>query len=616
MLVAESAASATVAVDGGATQAEQSVDDSTTVSPARLLDKVTADGVDLSGFLGGVLVAEDLPAAYTMRESLESGGRGCIVTRDGVVVGRNWLSFASRSQRDTGVLVREDEMQQLQRRAAQLAEVVTAVDGEAAELESRRESHGRQAEQQRAALDELRRAATVMHADLGREEARHLEAGRRIERLGAELGDLGAHAETDHVEIAKAEDLLRRAAEDAPTLEAEREAIEQQKSRLQDALAAARDEVKTADEQHHQLALREQRLDSERASAAEAIANLQRQLQSAGEHLAQITAELEAGDDPVGDLRADLQRQLDARVEVERELSAAGDAVADLDHRIAECESNRNAQAAAVDEARAALEAQNLARGEARVRRDTQAEQAERDGYDLDELRAALPADANIDDWQTRVEELQRKIHRIGAVNLVAIDEFEEQSERKDYLDRQYADLAEALDTLRGVIRKIDRETRARFKDTFDRLNAGFNDFFPRLFGGGQAELRLTDDDMLTAGVVVMARPPGKRNSHIHLLSGGEKALTAVALLFSLFQLNPAPFCMLDEVDAPLDDANVERYCETLKNLVGASQIIVITHNKITMQAAEVLLGVTMGEPGVSRLVSVDVDQAVALAAQ
>jgi len=211
---------------------------------------------------------------------------------------------------------------------------------------------------------------------------------------------------------------------------------------------------------------------------------------------------------------------------------------------------------------------------------------------------------------------LARKIGGLGAVNLVAIDEFDEESERKEYLDKQHADLSEALDTLGSVIRKIDRETRARFKDTFERLNAGFNDFFPRLFGGGRAELRLTDDDFLTAGIIVMARPPGKRNTHIHLLSGGEKALTAVALLFALFKLNPAPFCMLDEVDAPLDDANVERYCNTLKSLVEVSQMIVITHNKITMEAADVLLGVTMGEPGVSRLVSVDVEQAVEMAAQ
>ncbi|HAF74688.1 MAG TPA: chromosome segregation protein SMC, partial [Gammaproteobacteria bacterium] len=208
-----------------------------------------------------------------------------------------------------------------------------------------------------------------------------------------------------------------------------------------------------------------------------------------------------------------------------------------------------------------------------------------------------------------------QKIANIGPVNLVAIEEFEEQAERKEYLDSQHADLIEALETLSGVIRKIDRETRERFKSTFDSLNQGFSDFFPQLFGGGNAVLQLTEEDLLAAGVTVMARPPGKRNSTIHLLSGGEKALTAVALLFALFKLNPAPFCILDEVDAPLDDRNVERYCKTLRTLSEVSQLVVITHNKITMESADILLGVTMGEPGVSSIVSVDIDEAVRLAA-
>jgi chromosome segregation protein len=186
---------------------------------------------------------------------------------------------------------------------------------------------------------------------------------------------------------------------------------------------------------------------------------------------------------------------------------------------------------------------------------------------------------------------------------------------RKEYLDGQYDDLNDALGTLEGVIKKIDRETRERFKATFDLLNRGFGEFFPQLFGGGSAVLELTEDDLLKTGVTVMARPPGKRNSTIHLLSGGEKALTAVALLFALFRLNPAPFCILDEVDAPLDDANVERYCSTLRSLSERTQLIVITHNKITMESADILLGVTMGEPGVSAIVSVDVDQAVGMAA-
>jgi chromosome segregation protein len=183
-------------------------------------------------------------------------------------------------------------------------------------------------------------------------------------------------------------------------------------------------------------------------------------------------------------------------------------------------------------------------------------------------------------------------------------------------LDKQYDDLTQALATLEEAIHKIDRETRLRFKETFEKVNEGFQSFFPRLFGGGSAYLEMTENDLLNAGVTVMARPPGKRNSTIHLLSGGEKALTAVSLVFAIFQLNPAPFCLLDEVDAPLDDANVERYCETLKTMTLKTQLVYVTHNKISMEMADYLIGVTMSEPGVSRLVSVDIEEALEMAVQ
>jgi chromosome segregation protein len=275
--------------------------------------------------------------------------------------------------------------------------------------------------------------------------------------------------------------------------------------------------------------------------------------------------------------------------------------------RLSECEQN-------IASARDALEQQRIQAREFNVRFETLGEQIRAGNHVIDELLGSLVEEANEVDWQAKAEQFAEKIRQIGPVNLVAIEEFDEQSERKDYLDRQYNDLTDALATLEGVIRKIDRETRERFKTTFELLNRGFGEFFPQLFGGGSAVLALTEEDLLKAGVTVMARPPGKRNSNIHLLSGGEKALTAVALLFALFRLNPAPFCILDEVDAPLDDANVERYCSTLRSLSERTQLIVITHNKITMESTDVLLGVTMGEPGVSAIVSVDVEQAIAFA--
>ena len=455
-----------------------------------------------------------------------------------------------------------------------------------------------------------------MHATLGREEARHLEIEQRIAALETELRSLGEHAHTDHGEIHQSRELLAQAAGRQDALGTERNALVQTKERLQDTLTRRKEEVRQTGEQVHRQALHKQRLTAELESTTEGITRLEEQLRGAAEQITQIKDALDEAGDPVGGLQAQLQDMLGRKVKIEARLSEAGDAVAELDEDINRINARHSSAVSAVGEAREVLEQQKLARQEILVRRDTHMEQIDNRGYDRPQLDAEMPAQADIEEWQRRDEALEAKINRIGPVNLVAIEEFDEESQRKEYLDQQHADLTEALETLRSVIRKIDRETRARFKDTFDRLNAGFNDFFPRLFGGGKAELQLTDDDFLTTGVVVMARPPGKRNTHIHLLSGGEKALTAVALLFALFKLNPAPFCMLDEVDAPLDDANVERYCETLKTLVKASQMVVITHNKITMETAQVLVGVTMGEPGVSRLVSVDVDQAVEMAAQ
>jgi len=241
-------------------------------------------------------------------------------------------------------------------------------------------------------------------------------------------------------------------------------------------------------------------------------------------------------------------------------------------------------------------------------------EQISEHGFNLESLLETLPEEADISEWEQTLERIGNRIQRLGPINLAAIDEFKIESERKDYLDTQNAELQEALDTLENAIRKIDKETRTRFKETFDLINTSLQELFPKLFGGGHAYLELTGDDLLDTGVTIMARPPGKKNTTVHLLSGGEKAMTAIALVFSIFHLNPAPFCMLDEVDAPLDDANVGRYAKMVEEMSAKVQFIYISHNKIAMEMANQLMGVTMHEAGVSRLVSVDVNQAVELA--
>jgi chromosome segregation protein len=230
-------------------------------------------------------------------------------------------------------------------------------------------------------------------------------------------------------------------------------------------------------------------------------------------------------------------------------------------------------------------------------------------------LVQALPEAPKANTLQQKVEALNKEIDALGPVNLAALEELNEAKTRKEYLDSQGDDLTEAVNTLEDAIRRIDKETRSLLQDTFDQVNANFARLFPTLFGGGNAKLTLTGDEILEAGVQVMAQPPGKRNSSIQLLSGGEKALTATALVFALFQLNPAPFCLLDEVDAPLDDANTERFVRLVREMAVNTQFLFISHNKLAMEMAEQLIGITMPEPGISRMVTVDMAAAMRMAA-
>ena len=235
-------------------------------------------------------------------------------------------------------------------------------------------------------------------------------------------------------------------------------------------------------------------------------------------------------------------------------------------------------------------------------------------GLEVQDINYSEYEGMNIKDLQDKLSDIQASIIRLGAINLAAPEEIAQESKRKEELDIQYDDLTEALDKLSGAIKTIDNETKSRFKESFDAVNVRIKEVFPKLFGGGFAELTLTDDDALNAGVILMARPPGKKNSSISQLSGGEKALTALALVFSIFELNPAPFCMLDEVDAPLDDLNTMRFINMVEEMSKTVQFIFITHNKVSMEKSDHLMGVTMQEAGVSRMVSVDVNQALEFA--
>ena len=339
------------------------------------------------------------------------------------------------------------------------------------------------------------------------------------------------------------------------------------------------------------------------------------QVQRSKERMESLSSQIEESDEPLEKMRSDLETLLQLRLEVEKELGVAKSKVDENEHTIRDLERSRNEIQSQLNNLRESLMQKRLKSEGASVKRDGVLQQVQEAKFELPSVLENLPDDLEELQCEAELEKLSNRIQRLGPINLAAIDEYEEQSERKVYLDKHNEDLEKALKTLQNAIRKIDKETRTRFKDTFDKINTGLQDLFPRVFGGGHAYLDMTGEDLLDTGVAIMARPPGKRNSTIHLLSGGEKAMTAIALVFSIFHLNPSPFCMLDEVDAPLDDTNAVRYANLVKEMADYVQFIFITHNKITMEMAKQLQGVTMHEAGVSRIVAVDIDEAAELAA-
>jgi chromosome segregation protein len=462
-------------------------------------------------------------------------------------------------------------------------------------------------------------AAHRRHADLrGQLEAaraRLQQSALRRERIAREGQEVAGERERTQQALARAREAYESAATELEKLDAQRHEMESEREARRQATQQARLAAQAAQQRARELLIALEGRRSALGSMTAALMRLVEQQGQLGERATQLDDELRDGDEPVRQLEAQLNEALAARAEVDTDLAAARRDLDAADAELRALDERRLAAEQRVNAGRESLDAARLAAQESRVRRESLAEQFAATRFDLAELQTGLPPDAQSGLWEERLAAVTADVAKLGQVNLAAIDELKEQSERKTYLDAQWQDLTDALATLDDAMRKIDKETRSRFEDTFNRINAGLKEKFPRLFGGGHAYLELVGDDILSAGVAVMARPPGKRNSTISQLSGGEKALTAVALVFSIFDLNPAPFCLLDEVDAPLDEHNVGRFCEIVREMSQRVQFIFITHNKTTMELANQLVGVTMNEPGVSRLVAVDVDEAVRLAA-
>nr|WP_284060351.1 chromosome segregation protein SMC [Pseudomonas sp. NW5] len=581
------------------------------VVPGSLLDKVQAPR-DLSAWLGRVRTVESLDEALARR--VELAGGESLVSRDGYWVGRHFLRVRRGREANDGVLARAEELARLQDEREALQAQLAASEQQLAALQERQRHAEQQRDQLRREIQDVSRLQGEQRARLSALQARHEQQALRRQRLAQELAELSEQHALERELLGEARLTLQEALEAMASDSERREGLLARREGLREQLEHRRAEVRHAQEQAQQRAVRLGAVQAQHASTRQALERLALQEARLVERCEQLSLNLEEGDEPLQELRLRLEELLERRLAVDEEMRLARLALDDADRELRDAEKRRSSAEQQAQLLRGQLEAQRLDWQGLSVRRTALEDQLQEEGAELAELLAGLAEEAHEAEWAQRLEQLATRIQRLGPINLAAIEEYQQQSERKRYLDAQNEDLVEALETLENVIRKIDRETRSRFKDTFERIDEGLRTLFPKVFGGGQAWLELTGEDLLDTGVAIMARPPGKKNSTIHLLSGGEKALTAIALVFAIFQLNPAPFCMLDEVDAPLDDANVGRYARLVKEMSQTVQFIYITHNKIAMEMADQLMGVTMHEPGCSRLVAVDVEAAVALA--
>ena len=589
---------------GSATEA----DDSSTLAA-----KVSGAPVSIRRMLASVQVADSLGSALSIRDMLDD--EDSVITADGIWLGKSWLRVSRDNDAKAGILSREHDMRRLK--------------AENREFQARFESARKLLQDGRTRLNQLEERREALQADsathlgeyseikaaLDASKYRMDQAHARQTAIAEETSEIDNHRTEAEEQLRESRRSFDQASETLTELEALRANLDARREELRAELRRVRDQADEDRQSVQNITIQFESRRSSKDSAAQNLDRMRSQLRQFESREVEIREQLEQRVTPLADHKRALEEHLKTRIDVEDEMLSARKLVEQVEATLRDLDQSRLQIDQSVEEARSNVNDAEMGFREVRVRREGFVEQLDATDFALDTLLAELDEGITAEAWDEKLEKVRRRIDRLGPINLAAIDEFKEQTERKEYLDSQLGDLNSALETLEGAIRKIDRETRSRFRETFTNVNAGFQNLFPKLFGGGHAYMELTGDDLLSAGVTVMARPPGKRNSTIHLLSGGEKALTAVALVFAIFELNPAPFCLLDEVDAPLDDANVGRFCDIVETMSDKVQFVFITHNKVTMELARQLSGVTMQEPGVSRLVSVDLDEAVKMAA-
>jgi len=582
----------------------------TPAAGSHLLSAKVSGDENVSSLLAHVQIADDLAQAMSRRQQLAEDES--IITPEGLWLGKSWLRVAKDGEGNGGILARQQELEELEIRFEDLDISVEEweVDLDAEQLKLRNIEQQREVQQKEMAA--FARQLAEYQSQLSGKQARAEQLALRTDKINNELAEVNELQALEREQIAEARIQWQEAMENMDQDADERSRLQSERENTTTRIESARIRARQEKDQAHQLQLRHQGFSSQQQSLSQAVERLHQQMQRNQERKSSIQQNQNRDhDSDLEELKMQLEELLEKRLDAEQIMSDARRELEAVDAELRQFEKDRGIAEKAGLDLRTQLEQVRMETQSLEIRRNSLVEQLVEDELTLEGVLESLPHDADIQLWSEELERIAERIRRLGAINLAAIDEYKIQSERKVYLDAQHEDLEKALATLENAIHKIDRETKARFKETFDKVNSGLAELFPKVFGGGHASLELVGDDLLNAGVAIMASPPGKKNSTIHLLSGGEKALTAIALVFSIFQLNPAPFCMLDEVDAPLDDANVGRYARLVKAMSEKVQFIYITHNKIAMEKADQLMGVTMHEPGVSRLVSVDIEEAV-----
>ncbi|MDO4905833.1 MAG: chromosome segregation protein SMC [Lautropia sp.] len=567
----------------------------------------------LDEWLDGCYGAETLESALANRMHLPAGGR--ILVREGHAIGRFDVAVYAPDSDDDGVLARQQELQNLARelRAQQLLadearQHAERVEADAVSL----------AEQVRAARDASNRAvrrvstATVEHDRVA--QAMRQQAETR-QRLSDELEELAGRIEERQMALQVLVEGLDEAEMKAESANALLDSARDAAETLGLTLSSHRDHARESELAVREAAYAVRSLEQEIENLGERIARAEEQLAQAGENRERLLADLEGYSDEA--LREELQALLERHIEAEQQLAQARNLQSEREAELRRQDEERLRAERGQEPLRNQLNELRVKSEGARITAEQMSQSLQEAGADLDEVARTLAEQVQrprVNWLKSEVGRLAQALARLGPVNLAALDELTAAREREGFLQTQSTDLQEAMATLENAIRTIDQETRSLLQSTYDTVNAEFGRLFPMLFGGGEARLVLTGGEILDAGVQVFAQPPGKKNASIHLLSGGEKALTAIALVFGIFKLNPAPFCLLDEVDAPLDDANTERYAKMVSAMSEETQFVFISHNKIAMEMAHQLIGVTMQEKGVSRLVAVDLTSAVELA--